>query len=147
MHCRIRHHTHQSKSSGINYLEIPIYTSIPWTSIPLSRTEDQWKKVDNPEDIERCPIFRNRAHLSQAQATPFTISPLKNLSGNDSCTPFGNSLLLGTGYLNKLPLFSLQRLYLSEIKSQIQTVILPLHYIFDKASHKKVRTNNDSSTN
>ena len=78
MHRRIKFCTHQRKSSGIKYLEIPIDTSIPWNSIPSSLTEDQWKKVDNPEDIERFLISRNRVHLSQAQGTPFTISPLKN---------------------------------------------------------------------
>ena len=66
MHRRIKHHTHQRKSSGIKYLEIPIDTSIPWNNIPLTLTEDQWKTIDNPEDIERCLISRNRAHLSRA---------------------------------------------------------------------------------
>ena len=51
MHRHIKHHTHQSKSSGIKYIEIPIDTSIPWSSITSCLTEDQWKKVDNPEDI------------------------------------------------------------------------------------------------
>ena len=44
MHRRIKHYTNQSKSSGIKYLEIPIYTSIPWNSIPSSLPEDQWKR-------------------------------------------------------------------------------------------------------
>ena len=75
MHHRIIHHTHQRKSSGIKYLEIQTDTSIPWNNIPSTLPEGQCKKVDNPEDIERCLISRNRAHLSQAQGTPFTIHP------------------------------------------------------------------------
>ena len=94
MHHRIKHNTNQSKSSGIKYLKIPIYTSIPYNSIPSSLPEDQWKKVDDPKDIERCLISRNRTHLLQAQGTPFTISLPKNVLGKDSFTPFGNSLLL-----------------------------------------------------
>ena len=74
------------------------------------------KKVDNPEDINRYLISCNRSHLSQVQGTQFTINPLKDLLGKDSFTPFGNSLLLGTVDLNTLPLSSLQKLYLSEIK-------------------------------
>ena len=77
MHRRIKHHTHQRKSSGIKYLDIPTDTTIPWNNIPSNLPDDKWQKVENPEDIERCLISRNRAHLSQAQGTPFTIHPLK----------------------------------------------------------------------
>ena len=86
------------------------------------------ENVDDPEDIERCLISRNRAYLSQAQGTPFTITPLKNLLGKDSFTPFENSLLLGTADLNKLPLSSLQKLYLSEIKKSLATLSSPLYH-------------------
>ena len=112
MHRRIKHHTHQLKSSGIKYLDIPTETSIPWNNIPSNLPDDKWKKVENPEDIERCLISRNRAHLSQAQGTPFTIHPLKELLGQDSLTPFGNSLLLGKADLTHLPLTSLQKIIL-----------------------------------
>ena len=66
MHRHIKYHTRQRKSSGIKYLEILIDTTIPWNNIPSTLTEDQWKKIGNPEDIERCLISRNRAHLSRA---------------------------------------------------------------------------------
>ena len=64
-------------------------------------------KVDNPEDIERCLVSRNRAHLSQTQGIPFTIKPPKDLLGKDNFTPFGNSFLLGTANLENIPLSSL----------------------------------------
>ena len=122
MHRRIKHHTHQSKSSGIKYLKIPIDTSILWNNILLFLTEEQCQKVDNPEDIERCLISRNRAHFSQAQGTPFTTNPLKYLLGKDSFTSFCNLCLFYNTDLNKLPLSSLQKLYLSKIKKH------PIHY-------------------
>ena len=68
MHRRIKHHTHQRKSSGIKYLDIPTDTSIPWNNIPSNFPDDKWKKVENPEDIERCLISRNHAHLFQASS-------------------------------------------------------------------------------
>ena len=128
MYRRIKHYTHQRKSSGIKYLEIPIDNSIPWNNIPSTLTADQWNCFDNPEDIERCLISRNRAHLSQAQGTPFTIHPLKELLGKDSLTPFGNSLLLGTADLDIIPLTSLQKLYLSELRKSSFTLSSPLHH-------------------
>ena len=66
MKCRIKHHTRQRKTTGIKFIEIPIDNSIPWNSLLFSLNEDKWQTVDNPEDIERCLISRNRAHLSQA---------------------------------------------------------------------------------
>ena len=41
MYRRIKHHTHQRKSSGIKYLEIPIDNSIPWNNISSTLTADQ----------------------------------------------------------------------------------------------------------
>ena len=122
MHRHIKYHTRQRKSSGIKYLEILIDTTIPWNNIPSTFPEDQCKKVDNPEDIERCLISRNRAHFSQAQGTPFTTNPLKYLLGKDSFTSFCNLCLFYNTDLNKLPLSSLQKLYLSKIKKH------PIHY-------------------
>ena len=86
------------------------------------------ENVENPEDIERCIISCNRAHLSQAQGTHFTIYPLKELLGQDSLTPFGNSLLLGKTNLTHLPLPSLQKLYLSELRKSSSALSSPLHH-------------------
>ena len=128
MHRRIKHHTNQRKSSGIKYLDIPTDTSIPWNNIPSNLPDDKWKKVENPEDIERCLISRNRAHLSQAQGTPFTIHPLKELLVQDSLTPFGNSLLLHKADLTHLLLNSLQKIYLSELRKSSSALSFSLHH-------------------
>ena len=44
IHRRIKHHTNQSKSSGIKYIRIPIDKPISWNSIPSSLPDDQWEK-------------------------------------------------------------------------------------------------------
>ena len=41
MHRRIKHHTHQRKSSGIKYLDIATDTSIPWNNIPSHLSDDK----------------------------------------------------------------------------------------------------------
>ena len=86
------------------------------------------KQIDNSEDIERCLISGNRAHLYQAQGTPFTIHPLKELLGKDSLPPFGNSLLLGTADLDRIPLTSLQNLYLSVLRKSSANLSSHLHH-------------------
>ena len=116
-HNRIKHHTQQQTNSGIKYIEIPIDGSIPWNNIPSSLTENQWKKIRNPEVIEKHLISRNRSHLYQVQCTLFTINPLRYLLGKDCFTHFSNSPLLGTAKLKHLSLLLLQKLYLTKLKS------------------------------
>ena len=48
--------------------------------------------------------------------------------GKDSFTPFDNSLLLGNADLDKIPLTSLQTLYLSELRKSSATLSSPLHH-------------------
>ena len=81
----------------------PIRQLPPWNNIPFSLPEDQWKKVTHSEDVENIFISHNQAQLLQSQGTSFTINPLQDLTGIDSLTPFGNSLLLGTADLKKYP--------------------------------------------
>ena len=111
MHRSIKHHTKKKQSSGIKFIEIPLDASIPWNSIPSFLPSDQWRKIDNPEEIEKVLTSRNKAHLSQLEGTLFTIASLKDMLGPDSFTPFGNSLLTGTVDMTNLPLSKLQKLY------------------------------------
>ena len=53
----------------------------------------------------------NKAHLSQPEGTPFTISPLKDILGLDSFTFFGDALLASTASIDTLPLSKLQKLH------------------------------------
>ena len=46
----------------------------------------------------------------------------------DSLTPFGNSLLIGKTDLTHLPLTSLQKLYLSELRKSSSALSSPLHH-------------------
>ena len=126
MHHRIKHHTQQTKANGIKYIKIPIDESIPWNIIPSLLTESQWKNIINPEDIKKCIISRNWSCLSQDQGIPFTINPLRDLLGKDSSILFGNLPLLGTVELQHLPLSSLQKLYLVELKNFIYPITSPI---------------------
>ena len=90
--------------------------------------EDQWKKVTNLKDIENILISHNQGYLSQAQGTPRTINPLQDLLGTDNFTPFGNSLLLGTAHSKQLPLSSLQKNYLYELRKVSTTLSSPLSH-------------------
>ena len=51
--------------------------------------------IFQPEEIERKILQRNKRHFSQAQGTPFTVSPLSDIFGYDGVTEEANSLLNG----------------------------------------------------
>ena len=122
----IKHHTYNHNSSGINFIEIPIDRTIPWNSIPPSLPKDQWKKIDNPEVIEKVLTSYNTAHLSQSEGKPFTIVPLKDLLGTGYFALFGDVLLHGTTNIDSLPLSNLQRLYLNKLKKTSGYLSSPL---------------------
>ena len=65
--------------------------------------------------------LKDKVHHSQ-------IHPLKQLLGKDSLTPFGNSLLLDNADLDNIPLTSLQKLYLSELRKSSANLSSPLHH-------------------
>ena len=37
----------------------------------------EWMAVDTPEEITQYLLERNKKHFSQAEGTPFTVSPMK----------------------------------------------------------------------
>ena len=81
--------------------------------------------------------FRNKAHLSQSEGTPFTTAPLKDLLEPDSFTPFGKTILTGTADMSKLPLSKLQKLYLTNLKKAsgiIESTISPNNLVADMTS-------------
>ena len=89
MYHSIKHLTKQKQPSGIKFIEIPLDASIPWNSISSYLPSDQWRKVENPEEIDKMLTSRNKAHLSQSEGTPFTMALLKDMLGLDSFAPFG----------------------------------------------------------
>ena len=99
VHQHISKFTKKKKSSNIKYIDIPIDNNIPFDKIPKDLPETEWRRLDQPEDIERCINKRNSVHLHQAHGTTCTIEPLKSLLGVDSITKFGNELLQGTANL------------------------------------------------
>ena len=115
MHRSIKHHTKKKQSSGIKFIEIPLDATIPWNSILSYLPSDQWRKVENPEEIDKMLTSRNKAHLSQSEGTPFTMALLKDMLGLDSFAPFDNSLLTGTADMTNLPLSKLQKLYFTNL--------------------------------
>lgn len=128
MHRSIKHHTNNNKSSGIKFIEIPTNETIPWNSIPLSLSKDQWKKIDNPKEIEKLLVSHNKPHLSQAQGTLFIITPLKYLLGIDSFTQFGDDICQDTANIDFLPLSKLQILHLSNLKKILGSLSFPLSH-------------------
>jgi len=70
--------------------------------------------------------FRNKAHLSQSEGTPFTTAPLKDLLEPDSFTPFEKAILTGTANMSKLPLSKLQKLYLTNFKKASGMIESPI---------------------
>ena len=103
-------------------------SSIPWDSTPLELPSEQWKTINNPEEIEKVLTSRNKEHLSQPEGTPFTIAPLKDLFGLDSFTPFGKALLTGKADLSKLPLSKLQKLYFANLKKASGVLESPISF-------------------
>ena len=126
MHRSIKHHTKQKESSGIKFIEISLDDFIPWNSIPSSLPSDQWRKIDNLEEIEKLLASRNKAHLSRSEGTPFTMVPLKDMLGPDSFTLFGNTLLTGTVDMTNLPLSKCQNLYFTNLRKASGSLASPI---------------------
>ena len=126
MHRSIKHRTKQKQSSGLKSIEIPLDTLIPWNSISPSLPSEQWKTIQNPEEIEKVLTSRNKEHLSQSEGTPFTIAPLKDLLGPDSFAPFGQALLTGTADMSNLSLSKLQNLYFDNLKKASGVLKFPI---------------------
>ena len=73
VHQHISKFTKKKKSSNIKYIDIPIDDNIPFDKIPKDLPETEWRRLDQPEDIERCINKRNSVHLHQAHGTTCTI--------------------------------------------------------------------------
>ena len=123
MHSTIRKFKTRHGQSNKTYIDIPKDTSMDWNEMPKKLPQEEWKRIEDPELVEKYIIERNKRRLNQAEGTPCTIEPLKSLIGLDSRTLFGNSVLEGTVDLTQLPLTKLQQLYFKEIKKTEQSLI------------------------
>ena len=88
VHQHIGRLTKKKKSSNIKYIDIPLDATMPFDKIPKHLPDKEWRRLDQPEDIERCLSKRNLVHLHHAPETTCTIEPLKSLLGVDSLTKF-----------------------------------------------------------
>ena len=86
--------------------------------------------MDNPEEIEKVLTTSNKDHFSQSEGTSFTMEPLKDMLGPDSCTPFGNALLTGTVNMTNLPKSKLQKLYFTNLQRASGSLASPLPLTF-----------------
>ena len=79
--------TSKKTTNSIQTIDIPTDSSMSFNDIKGNKNV-KFKTIDNPPPIEELVADHNTHHLNQAQGSPFTIKPLKNLLGNDSNTPF-----------------------------------------------------------
>ena len=115
MHRSIKNYAKQKQSSGTKFIEIPIDDSIPWNSIPSTLPSDQWRQIDNQEEIEKVLTSRDKAYLSQPEGTPIIIAPFKEMLRLDSFISFGNDLFTGTADMTTLSLSKLQKIYFNNL--------------------------------
>lgn len=79
--------TSKKTTNSIQTIDIPTDSSMSFNDIKGNKNV-KFKTIDNPPLIEELVADHNTHHLNQAQGSPFTIKPLKNLLGNDSNTQF-----------------------------------------------------------
>ena len=84
VHQHIGRFTNKKKASNIKYIDIPIDTTISFDKILKTLSDKDWRRLDQPEDIELCLNIRNSVHLHQVHDTTCTIDPLNTLLGTDS---------------------------------------------------------------
>jgi hypothetical protein len=73
---------------------------------------DSFQRIYEKEKIDECLLDRNIEHFSQADGTPFTVSPLIDILGEDGCSPIALQILEGNipHNLPKIPTLLLQKL-------------------------------------
>lgn len=112
--------THQK----LDQLDIPRSWPSPNTDIsPSIQLEDpksttEWSTITNPNEIEYYLLLRNRIHFGQAQGTPFTINPLRELIDWTATTDESEAILNGH-YIPPNTMAPLCREVLQECKASI----------------------------
>jgi hypothetical protein len=68
----IRQLTNPSKSEGLSHV--------------ITTVNRKTKRIHSRNNLERVLYDRNKVHFAQAQGTPFTLSPIVDIFGQDGCT-------------------------------------------------------------
>ena len=82
--------------------------------------------MTNRQEIVKLLVKRNINHLNQAQGTPCTISPMKQLLGVDSFTEFSNDILKDVADFSNTNLTEVQKHLFTTLQrppSQLSNVI------------------------
>jgi hypothetical protein len=95
----------------------------------------EWRTITNPLDIEYFLLLRNRTHFGQAQGTPFTISPLKELIDWTASSEASEEILSGQ-YVAPAEMSDLCQQVLQECKSSATQNSLPAHLELNAFSGK-----------
>lgn len=123
-------HTDADTHQKLDRLDIPATWPSPHTDIsPTTQLEDPktttaWTTITHPLDIEYYLLLRNRNHFGQAQGTPFTISPLRELIDWTATTPESEAILNGQ-YVPPTSMPSLCQQVLNECKASITIDSIP----------------------
>ena len=91
--------------NDISYIEIPSDTYLDWNTLPKYNLI-RWRKIEDPEEIERNLIARNKTDFDQA------IEFLKYFLSIDSHIFFGDSILTGNYDISNISLINLQNVLL-----------------------------------
>jgi hypothetical protein len=94
-----------SKSGQFTSLQIPADWPTPETEISnieslsnpkeIAGDDSKWRTIDLPADIMHYLRLRNRLHFGQAEGTPFTTSPLRELVDWEASTKTSDLILEG----------------------------------------------------
>ena len=125
LHSTINHHFNPITKSTLSTIEVPTNAK-DWNSIPKDDSI-QWKTESDPQVIEKLLIKRNIHHLFQAEGTLFTTNKMKNIIGNDGCSPDADEILMGTFNHHPNLLTPLQVQYFNNLqcKNRIQPAGAP----------------------
>ena len=127
----------ESKTAGLTRLEVP---KDPGQD-PKSCSD--WMVVDTPEEITRFLLERNKKHFSQAQGTPFTLSPF-NVQVDFGATTESCELMLSGDYTNE-DVDDLTSLVIQHFQNVTEIDILPKS-LTEKEMLDKYRVWTESTT-
>jgi hypothetical protein len=77
----------------------------------IAEDDSKWRTVELPADIMHYLQLRNRLHFGQAQGTPFTVSPLRELINWEASTKTSDLIL--EGEYSNTELNNLEQLFLN----------------------------------
>jgi hypothetical protein len=83
----------------------------------INNQDDKWRTIELPEEILYYLRLRNRLHFGQAEGTPFTAAPLRELVDWEASTKVSD-LILDGDYSNT-ELSELQQIFLDHCKKSV----------------------------